>query len=118
MSVFTGSVHLSICFFYLDSVLKSLCNTSISEVVRSSQHWRAASVSEALRGAENSPTGHQNENHTNRCGFFVLCPLSNRLRKSIYAFAGVRILRVRRWELAHVSHEQKYSPKAKFPTDK
>ena len=38
--------------------------------------------------------------------------------QALACIAGVRILRARRRELAHVSREQKYSPQAKFPETK
>ena len=52
--------------------------------------------------------------HASRRGFFVLVTRVLSKRQSAKHFAGVRILRARRWELAHVSREQKYSPQAKF----
>jgi hypothetical protein len=57
-----------------------------------------------------SSVSPKRKNHANRRGFFVLSTRVKSKKQNAKHFAGVRILRARRWELAHVSREQKYSP--------
>ena len=60
------------------------------------------------------PRGYTPEIRTRAPSFLVASPQASALVE-LATRIGVRILRARRWELAHVSREQKYSPKTKLP---
>ena len=75
-------------------------------------------TSDKIRNVEQKsrtiPRGDTPEIRIRVPSFLVASPQASALVE-LATRIGVRILRARRWELAHVSREQKYSPKTKLP---
>ena len=67
-------------------------------------------------GSSILPRVTNKKNHLIRGGFFLLLPRRASDEATVTCHCcGVRILRVKRWELVHDRYEQKYSPKRNCP---